>query len=66
MKAVFTDEVAQELGYQNYWPEKSDWALATLGCLGVGIVFVLILIGALMVTGNWDRQFEPAPQANTK
>lgn len=64
MRKLFDDEVAQYLGYQKYWPEKKDWALAILGCLGVGVVFVLILCGILMTTGNWDRKFQPNPCAN--
>lgn len=61
MRKLFDDETAQHLGYQQYWPEKKDWAIAILGVLAAGAVFVGLLVGILMLTGNWDRQFEPNP-----
>lgn len=57
MRPVFSEEVARELGYQKYWPEKKDWAIATFLVLAAGVVFVCLLIGVLQLTGNWDRQF---------
>lgn len=38
MKPVFSEEVARELGYQKYWPEKSDWVKGTVFCLAVGVI----------------------------
>lgn len=59
MRAIFTEEVAQEIGYQIMWPEKKDWTLAIFGCLSAGVIFCAILCGILILTGNWDRQFQP-------
>lgn len=42
MKPVFPDEVVRELGYQKYWPEKSDWFIAI-----VGVLFVTFLLGGI-------------------
>lgn len=61
MRPIFDEEVAQFLGYQKYRPEKKDWALAGLVVIAVMIVFVGIIVGVLMLTGNWDRQFKPTP-----
>lgn len=43
MKKIFSDEVAQELGYQKYWPEKSDWTIATLGIFAVFVILFGVL-----------------------
>lgn len=61
MKAVFTEEVAQYLGYQKYWPEKKDWVIAIVGCLALGVLIMGVICGVLIATGNWDKQFEPDP-----
>lgn len=56
MKKVFTDEVARELGYQKYWPERSDWFLGISGALLImGIVSVGIF-EIMKQTGYLDRQ----------
>ena len=57
MRKVFSDELAQELGYQKYWPERKDWVIATFGVLVACSVLVGILCSILMLTGNWERQF---------
>lgn len=61
MKAIFSDEVAQELGYQEYWPELKDWVIATIACLAAGVLFVGLLCLILIATGNWDKQFQVRP-----
>lgn len=61
MKAIFSDEVARELGYQKYWPELHDWVLATCGVLAALVFLAGIFVGVLMLTGNWDKQFQVRP-----
>ena len=43
MKPMFSPEVAQELGYQEYWPELHDWVFATIACL----------VGGFVITGGF-------------
>lgn len=58
MKPVFTPEVAQELGYQKYWPEKKDWAIGFGIAVVVAAIFAGAIVAILMLTGNWERQFQ--------
>lgn len=43
MRPVFDEETARELGYQKYWPEWTDWAVATLYVLLLLAGFAILL-----------------------
>ena len=56
MKKLFSDEVAQELGYQKWWPEKSDWVKAIFWTLAF-IAFIYVgTFYFLDKTGYLERQ----------
>lgn len=52
MKPMFSEEVVRELGYQKYWPEKSDWAIATAIGAFTCVVFIGVLWTALRLFGK--------------
>lgn len=56
MKKLFDDETANYLGYQKYWPQRSDWLFAIAGVL----LFMVIVFGGtfeiMRSTGYLDRQ----------
>lgn len=56
MKEVFTPEVANSLGYQKYWPEKSDWALAIGGTVFFFALVFCITLFTLDKTGYTKRE----------
>jgi len=61
MKKVFSDEVANSLGYQKYWPEKSDWTLAiflTLAVMGVILGITLFVMDKTGYTQREEERFE--------
>lgn len=49
MRPVFTEEVARELGYQEYWPEKMDWVIGTVAVLLGSVIFMGLMVGAVML-----------------
>lgn len=56
MKKLYSDEVANELDYQKYWPEKSDWAKAIFGFLLSAGLFFAVFLYAFNVTGYTARK----------
>jgi len=45
MKPVFSEKVAQELGYQKYWPQWYDWLIS----LGIVLFACTIFAGFLFI-----------------
>lgn len=44
MKKVFDDETARFLGYQKYWPERSDW----IKYAAIVLIATAIVVGIIM------------------
>ena len=56
MKKLFSDEVANELGYQKYWPERKDWLIAIVGTLLFCGMAYGIAIFSLQKSGYIERE----------